>query len=754
MKRPAKIALWTVGSLLLLVIAVVLVLVLTFDPNRYKAEIAAAVHKSTGRELTIEGDIGLTFFPWLGVQTGPMRLSNAPGFGDAPFASIRAAGLKVKLLPLLRKEVDVDVVTLDGLQLHLMRNAAGLGNWQDLVRSAAQESPSDQAGAAVPAVFGLGGVNLRDASITWDDLAASTRYEISKLHLRSGAIRPGQPVALDLEFDVNSTSPALGGRVQLATQARYQAEGQRLELGALKLEARLMTPAQNADFTLSAHALLDLAQQRYQANDVNLSGRLSGGKLPGKPIEFALTTRIDADWKDHRLALEPLTLTAPGLKADGAVHGRELVTAPRFDGSLNAVSGDVRAFMKNLGLTLNTADPTALQAARAQLAFNATKDELAVPQLRLTLDQTTMSGELALRGYTKPAVRFKLAADGIDADRYLPPAPKADAAHAEPMAAPPAAVAAAGAAALPLDKLRALDVDGTLTVGKLQIKKLKLNDIQMTVKAKDGLIAARPLLAQLYGGRYRGDVQLDARGSNLRLSTDDVLSNVAIGPLARDFLEKDLVAGSGNLQVRLAATGVNAEQMRRSLGGKLGFSFTDGRINGVNLVEMLQKDYLKYIQNLGGDTGQLNQTVFSKFAATAAVSGGVFSTDDLALTSAQLGVRGRGTVNIVTQQIDLHLDALPAGQFAKQLGDFKDVVVPVKIAGTLAAPIYSVDLDEALKRKAKARFDEEKGKLQQKLQQQFDKQKTESQQKLQEQQKKLEDKIQQQLQNKLKGLFQ
>ena len=127
--------------------------------------------------------------------------------------------------------------------------------------------------------------------------------------------------------------------------------------------------------------------------------------------------------------------------------------------------------------------------------------------------------------------------DNIDADRYLPPATAANA-----KLATPAAVAGAGAAELPLETLRALDVDGTLAIGKLKIAKLQVNDIKVGVNANAGVIRANPLAAQLYGGSYRGDITLDARGKAVQIAMNESLNNIEIGPLPQDLLQKDLVA--------------------------------------------------------------------------------------------------------------------------------------------------------------------------------------------------------------------
>ena len=78
----------TVVVLILLLVAGAGILVATVDPNDYKDDIIKLVKESTGRTLTLEGDLGFTFFPALGVSLGEAQLSNASGFGDQPFAQV------------------------------------------------------------------------------------------------------------------------------------------------------------------------------------------------------------------------------------------------------------------------------------------------------------------------------------------------------------------------------------------------------------------------------------------------------------------------------------------------------------------------------------------------------------------------------------------------------------------------------------------------------------------------------------------
>ena len=128
MKKALKILSWIVGSIVALLVLAILILPLVFDPNKYKGDIVQAVKVSTGRDLKIDGNIGWTVFPRIGISIGRVELGNAAGFGTDPFARVESATVRVALLPLFTGRVNVDTILIDGLALNLAKNAAGRSN--------------------------------------------------------------------------------------------------------------------------------------------------------------------------------------------------------------------------------------------------------------------------------------------------------------------------------------------------------------------------------------------------------------------------------------------------------------------------------------------------------------------------------------------------------------------------------------------------------------------------------------------------
>src|ERR1041384_5354752 len=99
--RGLRIAAYVAAGLIgLMVIGLVLV-VMFVDPNDYRDDIERMVEQKTGRDLTLSGDLKLSVFPWIALETGAASLGDAPGFGRELFVSIKEARVGVRLLPLL-----------------------------------------------------------------------------------------------------------------------------------------------------------------------------------------------------------------------------------------------------------------------------------------------------------------------------------------------------------------------------------------------------------------------------------------------------------------------------------------------------------------------------------------------------------------------------------------------------------------------------------------------------------------------------
>jgi AsmA protein len=554
-KKTLKILGLTLAVLIGVLITAAIILPFVFDPNQYKAEIIRLVKDKTGRDLKIEKKIGWSFFPRLGIETGGLELSNAPGFGKQPFARIDAAGVRVEFLPLLSGKLSVDTVYLHGLNLNLAKNTAGRNNWEDLAAKEAKPEPDKkESGKPSLAVLSIGRLDVRRANINWQDAAAGSTVAVKNLELSTSKFVSGEPLDLRLGFEL----------------------------------------------------VRDKA----------------------KPIKAALQSRL-------------------------------------------------------------TASP----------------DMLKLADLDLKIDDSRLTGSMEIKNFASPAVRFDLALDKIDLDRYL-----SDEQGGKPVAGgaknTPAPVTDQPPVALPLSTLRSLDVNGKFRIQELKALGLRSKDAEIQLHAKNGLITLGPNQAKLYSGSYHGNTALDVRGKTPQLKMDEKLDQVQIGPLLKDMQLFDNYTGTGNISLKLSAQGFDADQIKKTLNGTVALAFHDGKIEGVDLINLIEqaralRDAARgkpvTVKAGGGDT-----TAFKSLTANVRVLNGVAQNDDLALDGPNLRATGRGSADLVRETLDYRLKVTVA-EGAERRG----TTVPVIIAGTFAKPSYNVDFGELVKQEAEKQLEKQ-----------------------------------------------
>lgn len=700
-----------VALLAVIIVVAALVLPRVIDPNNYRDDIARLVKEKTGRDLTIAGGIGWSVFPWLGVEIGAVRLSNAKGFGEEPFALVDAAQVRVKVLPLLRKEIEMSTVVLDGLQLRLARDKSGRTNWDDLMKPAAAkparpEKPAERDGGLPVAALAIGGVAINDARVLWEDQATGVTQRIEDLDLELGAIEPGRPV------DVTLSLSHRGGKPELASQVK-----------------------------LSAVVALAESLKQVTVSDLKLDVDAQGESLPGGRVRADLGAQAALDLDKQTLSLTDLVVNAMGLSLRGQAQGTGIGgDKPQLAGTLKIDEFVPRDVLRTLGQKLpEVSDATVLGKADAAFAFKATADSANLSDLRLRLDDSSVTGSLGISNFAKPATTFNLALDAIDLDRYLPPQKPG-----EVKAAPTPAEAAAGAAGmLPVDTLRGLNLKGTLKIGKLKAYQMRSTDITVTVAAKDGLVRVHPAGAKMYEGSYSGNVTLDVRGKEPRIAMDEKLAGVQIGPMLTDMTGDARITGKADIAVKLNAAGNDPEAMRRTMNGNASFSFLDGTVKGMNVLGEIRRAYaLVRGKPAPAATGTPDQTDFSALTGTAVITNGLVRNDDLLLKSPVMQLAGKGTANLVNEQLDYGVTANLVDVLEGE-GELTGRAIPVRITGTFSAPKVGVDMEQVLKQEVKKQIEK---KIEEKLGIGGEAQKEEVQKDVQQ---KLEEKVQ----DKLKGLF-
>ena len=387
--RALRILALVFAILVAIALAAVVAITQLVDANRLKPQIEAAVRDATGQSLQLRGNIKLNFFPWLALQS-------EQGEFAPPLARWQSMSVRARLVPLLRGQLQVDRVRLDGLVLRLQKNADGTNNWSGFV--APQQTPVTP--AAPPALAGL---DLINATIDYRDLASHTHFRAEKLQLTSGVLAPGRAIDLQLAGDLRVGAPAAAA-------------------GPPVLHASLTGQWQLADSKMSFSAIQ--ATGLLRAANLNASGVAWQISVPLVTYEPATAdTRLAsgvANFAGVRVAVANVRFRAgadPAAKRSGTTATGTTAAA---SGAVHLTTATLRDSLRTLGATLPaTTDPNALGALSGDLSFDLRDGIWSIADMTVRIDDTQLRGNVSAA--TSP-FQFTLHGDRVNVDRYLSPA--------------------------------------------------------------------------------------------------------------------------------------------------------------------------------------------------------------------------------------------------------------------------------------------------------------------------------------------
>ena len=359
MKKMIK---WVViggGSLFLLIILAFLIIPKFVDIQKYKPEIEKKVAEVIGRPFTVDGDLNLSLFPWAGLSFSDLHLGNPPGFKGKDFLSVKSFELKVKLIPLILKEIRVKRFVLDGPRIFLERRKDGLGNWEGIGKPSDKATPKSQKKEGKPSKsepgadfpiksLAVGEFAITNGFVLWNDDVKGVRKEISDVVLRLSDV--------SLERPIHITFTA------------------RLDNRPLSLEGDVGPLGKGPD--KGSIIPLDLAIKALEQVDVNLKGKIV-----------------------------------------------EAVTRQEFDLAVKVSPFSPRKLMAALGQTfpIITSDPKALNLVALSVKLKGDPKNVSVSDGILDMDDSKLNFYANVKEFSRPNVTFDLNLDQIDLDKYLSP---------------------------------------------------------------------------------------------------------------------------------------------------------------------------------------------------------------------------------------------------------------------------------------------------------------------------------------------
>src|SRR6185436_16898973 len=217
--------------------------------------------------------------------------------------------------------------------------------------------------------------------------------------------------------------------------------------------------------------------------------------------------------------------------------------------------------------------------------------------------------------------------------------------------------------------------------------------------------------AQLYGGRFSGDLRVAVDGDAANMTVQQNLDDVDLAALGQDLLGSQDITGTGDVRLNLVTKGQNLGAMRRDLDGDVSFNVTKGSLEGIDLWFELRRAR----ERLDGDTvpergDAARRTTFSSLSATGVVDNGVLTNRDLNATLDFMSVDGNGTVNLLDDKIAFDLAAKmidgPVLQSDPAMVKYAGKTLPLKVSGTIDAPSVLPDFSAILRQQISQEVDD------------------------------------------------
>lgn len=699
MKAFGKILGLVLLGLLLIIVALGFALTHLFDPNDYKEEIRQIARDKAHIELTLNGDIGWSLFPWLGLELHEASVATLAN-PTQPFADLQMLGLSVRVMPLLRRQVQMSDVRVEGLNLRLNRDKNGHGNWEDIGKAPAsttaakapapteQSAPPASAPAEKPAQptrLDIDSLTVNNARVEYSDEQTGKLFTAESIQLSTGPVHDSTNIPVTLTAFLSSNQPAVRVRTEVTGELRFER-----------------------------------ALQRYKFEDLKLSGEATGDPLQGKTVSFAAQGQLFLDKAANVAEWTGIKLSLNQLRALGELKVNDLDKTPQLNGGVSIAAFDLASFVDSIGQKLPAMADGSLSKVELASRIAATPTSVELSDINLKIDESNFSGRIAVEDIAKQSLRAQLKADTFNVDRYLPPksaeANSAKAAReAEVSSTEASAMAGAGSTPLPsaptqgawsndrlfpVERLSKLDIDADLNFGQLTLDKLPIQNAALKATGLGGLLTLENLRGDLYNGNFEAKGTLDVRQPTPQLSLQTRINRVPADKIIESQGKNPPVKGLVTLNSAITASGNSQKALIDSLNGNAGFVINDGVLLNANLEQQLCKGIATLNRKSLSGEPRGKDTPFQQLDGNLTFHNGVASNPDLKVRIPGMRVNGNGDIDLRVLGMDYRIGVIVEGDKsdmpdpACQVNErYVDVEWPLRCRGPLELGAKACRLD-------------------------------------------------------------
>ncbi len=313
MKKIIKFFKIALLSVIILMIAGFGVLYLVFPPSKVKNIAQEFVRKNYNREIDYD-DLSLTL---LGAKITDFKLSETSNFDNGTFVSAKRVVIKLDIMPLLKGNLQIKELLLDGISINVIREEDGKFNFDDFV-SADKEviSEKGETGSANTSAFAFIAevINLTDTAVTYIDRQEDMNFTVDKLNLtvKNFSLNEAFSFALGLQTSLrvgnSKINPLLVNLQGKANLADLNMEHASVDISPLSLAYRTAKISFNGEIKNFLNPVLSLDGKIEGVNDTIITS-VTPMDLPSFALPPAdLVIRADMDLEKQKATVKQADL--------------------------------------------------------------------------------------------------------------------------------------------------------------------------------------------------------------------------------------------------------------------------------------------------------------------------------------------------------------------------------------------------------------------------------------------------------------
>jgi AsmA family protein len=655
--------------LVLLVVVALAGVILTTDINQYKGQIVQAVKDNTGRDFEISGDLQLaaSLIPTVAIEG--VSLGNANWSKEKTMLSVGKFEVQVALMPLLKKNIQVNRIILIEPNIHLETNKEGVGNWVFAEKTPEKKDTTTETASGEMPSLNVNEIVIEKANLTYIDGVKGTTQKLHIEELSVEADSFSKPLNLVLEASYNDIPITASG-----------------ELGSVN------SLKDNEEFTIDVEASVNKIE-------ITTKGKIAKPK-DAKGFDVTLTLNMDSlasvseITKQELPAVGPINVSGNFMEKDGAyilsslkadidkttISGEGKISDPE---NLKGVSFDINLNSASLS-DLNTLAGSELPDM-APLAFSGKISDKGnnyeFKGFKLQVGDIKVSGEAAINiSGKRPALTANLTSDTLNLIPFMPEEKEKQKKDKVFPSDP-----------LPLEGLKAADVDLTFKTKKLITKDITINDANLSLKLNNGKLQLNKS-GKAAGGTLAVKVGLDASGKSAILNNDIELKQIDLGQLAAT---KDVISGAKtDITIKAKGSGTSVSKIMAGLNGKLLIKAGKGNISNKALDIASADALVSTLSLINPGANKQEGSTLECAIVNFDIKDGIATADKgIGISTNRLYVYGGGTVNLKTEGLDIGIQPKAREGVGLNLSQLAGLV---RVGGTLANPAPKADTKAAL----------------------------------------------------------